>query len=707
MKAGSFQAMQFRKQLATDMQYAPDYRTEAAQAEAYFDSLQLDPQVKQFMEDRGQPVLVNNLIQPTINGVLGMEAKTRTDMMVRADDSAGEVLAEALNEKLNEHVRLSRVHRANSDAFKREIIGGLGWVEVRRNTDPFGTDYIVEEVDWREVHYDWRSTRPDLQDARYVCREKYIDADVLLTHFPKHKDLIERVVNGAGLDEMVMAMTTTNVMPDLVGPYTTELQSQFDVYGGNYVNEERRQVRVMHAQYRVPRRGYVIKAGPVKMEYQPNNRIHRALVESGRAQAIPATYMAIRHAWFLGPHLLADAPSPYPHNQFNLVPFFGFREGGTRKPYGLVRNLISAQDEVNFRRSMVTWALKARLIIKDEDAVVGSDQELHEKVASVDGVVNLNPDRVNRTHGDKGFAIHTETGVAQQQFTIMQDAMKQIQDLAGVYSAFLGQDNGAQSGKAINSLVEQATVTMSDLFDNYQFGRQQVGELLLSMIQADIGENETEIQAYIHESRPTKHIVLNKREKDEEGNVVITNRVQQLRRHVVLADVQSSPGYRAQQLEQLMTLAGTLPDQAKMMILEDIIELTELPKKSELINKVKQAIGLGVNIEDMSEEERAEYEQAQQQKMEETKLIMRGRMAEIANKEADAEAKAAEVQRKKADTAYTQRRTDALNSTERLDEARAAELLSRIEQQEFENTMQQNAASTAVDQQIERLIDAI
>lgn len=707
MRAGSFEALNFRKQLASDIAHAPDYKTEAAQCEAYFDSLQIAPDVRAFMEDRGQPVLINNLIQPTINGVLGMEAKTRTDFMVRSDDDKGVELAEGLNEKLNEHVRLSRVHRANSDAFKRETIGGLGWVEVRRNTDPFGTDYIVEEVDFREVHYDWRAKRADLEDARYIVREKTIDADVLKAHFPKHASLIEAAVSDGGISEIMEAAALSNVMPDLVGPYTTELQSQFDIYGGDYINLERRQVRVLQAQYRVPRRGYVLQAGGIKIEYQPNNRIHRALLQAGRAIAKPATYMAMRHAWFLGPHLLADGPSPYPHNRFNLVPFFGFREGGTRKPYGLVRNLMSAQDEVNFRRSMITWALKARLIVKEEDALTTSDQEAHQRVSTNDGVINLNPKRQNRTHGDMGFKIHTESAAAQQQFNVMQDAMKQIQDLAGVYSSYLGQDSAAKSGVAINSLVEQATVTMSDLFDNYQFARQQVAELLLSLIQSDIGDNETIVHAYVNEARPTKTIVFNKRVTDDSGQTVITNQVQKLRRHVLVADVKSSPGYRAQQLQQLMELAATLPDQAKLIILEDIIALSELPKKSELINKIKRAIGLGVNKEDMSEEELAQYEKQAQQQMEEVQLTMRERMAEIADKEAGAKVKEADAQQRLSITEYNQRRTQAIGAAERVNDARAADILAGIEQKDFEHTMQRNAASRVVDEQVERLIDAL
>lgn len=700
MLPGSIQAVQFIKKLTSDMQYAPDYRTEAAQAEAYYDTLQLPADLRKFMEDRGQPVVINNLIQPIINGVLGMEAKTRTDYQVRADDDAGVEGAEALNERLNEHVRLSKVHRANSDSFKRQTIGGIGWVEVRRNPDPFGNDYIVEEVDWREVHYDWRSKASDFSDGRYIARERWVDEDVAIANMPKHAELIRRCINGDGLAEMMMAMQATNVMPDYVGPYTTELQSGFDQYGGVFVNQERRQIRLLHVQYRVPRRGWVIKAGDTKMEYDPNNQVHKATVAAGRAKVFPATYHTMRHAWFLGPHLVDDAPSPYPHNMFNLVPKMGFREGGTGKPFGLVRNMMSAQDEVNFRRSMLTWLLKARLVVKDNDAVVESDSDLHDRITSMDGVVNLNPNRKNRTFGDGGFKIVNEVGVAQQHFSVMQDAMKQLQDLVGVYNSFLGQDSGAKSGVAINSLVEQATVTLADLMDNHQMGRHAVGDLLLALITEDIGEEETTVKAYVNDNRPTKSIVLNQRVKAEDGSVKINNKITNMRKHIVLADVQSSPGYRAQQLQQLMELAQTLPDQAKLVLLEDIILLSELPRKQELVNKIKQAIGLGVDVETLSEVEKQQYAQQQEQAKAEAQMMMRERNADVVKKENDAKKTAA-------DTDLINRKIQFMDADEDLTEARSMEILTRIEQQEFETNMQKQQGGAVVEQEVDRLLAAL
>ena len=701
LNPGSEEAQKFVKRMVRDLEAAPDYKTEAAKAESYFDSLQLPVELRQFMEDRGQPVIVNNLIQPIINGVLGMEAKTRTDFVVKSDDEEGVEVVEALNEKLNENVRISRVHRATSDAFKRQVIGGLGWVEVRRNPDPFGNDYITEEVDYREVSYDWRCKNADLSDCRYVARERWVDEDELKTNFPQHESLIVACINGTGLVELDNAGARYNVAPDLVGTTSVELQSQFDQYGGTFVNEDRRQAKLTLVQYRVPRRGYMIKVGKVRVEYDEKNPVHQAALATGKAQVWPATYTKMRHAWFLGPHLIDDSESPYPHNMFSLVPFWGFKEGGTGKPYGLVRNMMSAQDEVNFRRSMLAWLLKARLVVKEQDAVLESDDELHTTIKKMDGVINLNPNRKNRTAGLEGsFKIVNEVSVAQNHFSIMQDAMKQLQDLVGVYSSFLGQDSNASSGIAINSLVEQATVTLSDLFDNFQFGRQRVAELMLALIEEDIGNEETEISAYVNETRATKTITLNKRSYDERGGQTVSNRVANLKKHVVLADIQKSPGYRAQQLQQLMELAGTLPDQAKLILLEDIILLTDVPRKGELVNKIKQAIGLGVDESQMSDEEKQANAEKQAQAKKEVEMVMRERNAEISGKEADAGKKVAE-------TDLLNRRVAALDSTQKLDDARAAEIMADIEGKDIANTMARKQSGEEVESEIDRLLSQI
>ncbi len=64
--------------LSSDIDAQPDWRTTANTACAYYDGDRLAPEVVAKLRERGQPLTMHNLIAPTIDGVLGMEAKTRT-----------------------------------------------------------------------------------------------------------------------------------------------------------------------------------------------------------------------------------------------------------------------------------------------------------------------------------------------------------------------------------------------------------------------------------------------------------------------------------------------------------------------------------------------------------------------------------------------------------------------------------------------------
>ena len=68
------------------------------------------------------------------------------------------------------------------------------------------------------------------------------------------------------------------------------------------------------------------------------------------------------------------------------------------------------------------------------------DQVL-EQVERPDGYIELNPDRANKTSVADAFKVEQDFNVAAQQFQVMQDSVKLIQDTMGVYAAFLGQGN--------------------------------------------------------------------------------------------------------------------------------------------------------------------------------------------------------------------------------------------------------------------------
>ena len=173
----------------SDIDAQPDWRSLANKACAYYDGNQIAPEVMAKLRERSQPITMHNLIAPTINGVLGMEAKTRTDLLVTADDpdEEMEVLAEAINAEFADVCRLSRLDKARADAYASMIKCGIGFVEVFRNPDLFGSKYKIKNVARDEVFWDWLSTESDWSDARWVMRRRWIDADELISLMPKDR----------------------------------------------------------------------------------------------------------------------------------------------------------------------------------------------------------------------------------------------------------------------------------------------------------------------------------------------------------------------------------------------------------------------------------------------------------------------------------------------------------------------------------------
>lgn len=621
--------------IQSDIQNQPRWRANSAIAEAYYDSKQLPADIVELMAERGQPIIIVNLMNAAINGVLGNEAKTRRDVLVQSDDEEGAEVSEALNEKLNEAARVSLANRAIADAYARQIKAGIGWVEVRRNSDPFGDKYITEEIDWREMSWDWNAKRPDLKDARWVARERWYDQDQLLLMFPEHHEIIKRMFNDE--DELNSLESLDDIHVDLLD--ASGVGDGYEINRSNWFNDDRKQVRVKQIYHRVYEKALVLIAADSVVKFDKSDQAQLQLLLSKQAKLQWADYAVMKCAWYVGNEAVYDGPSYYPHNELPWIPFWGYREGESRVPYGLAKLMMSAQDEYNFRRSVLTWILKARRIIMDDDATDMSKDQVREEAAKSDGVIILNSRRHNKESGS-AFKIDTDLSVAGQQFQVMQDAKQLIQDVAGVYPAYLGQEgSGAKSGIAIASLVEQGSVTLSEINDNYSFGRQKVYELLLALIVEDIGEAEMSVVVNRNANLPTKRVVLNGRDKGNPQK--ITNSVSLTKSHVVLADIQSTPGYRAQSQERLSAATQSLPEGVQIALLPTMLDLMDLPNKQETIMAVKRQMNLPIDPNDLTEEELASYQEQQkevaqmkQMEMEERQVILSLKKLELENMQA-------------------------------------------------------------------------
>ena len=685
--------------LCSDIDSQPKWRDAANKACAYYDGDQLPPEVLQVLKDRGQPMTIHNLIAPTVDGVLGMEAKTRTDLVVMSDepDDETEKLAEAINAEFADACRLGNMNKARSDAYAEQIKAGLSWVEVRRNSDPFGPEFKVSTVSRNEVFWDWLSREADLSDCRWLMRRRWMDTDEAKATFPGMAQVIDYAIDDW---RGFVDTTVTEGQPSPLMSAWEEYQS-WDRKENEWLQRERRRVLLQVVYYRTFERLPVIELSNGRVvAFDKNNLMHAVAVASGRVQVRVGRVSRIREAWFVGPHFIVDRPCSAPQGMFPLVPFWGYRKDKTGEPYGLISRAIPAQDEVNFRRIKLTWLLQAKRVIMDEDATQLSDNELMEQIERPDGIIKLNPARKNQKSVADVFRVEQDFQVASQQFQVMQESEKLIQDTMGVYSAFLGQDSNASSGVAISNLVEQGATTLAEINDNYQFACQQVGRLLLAYLLDGLKKRRNHAVVINRDDRQRRQTIVLNAEGD---NGELTNDISRLNTHIALAPVQQTPAFKAQLAQRMSEVIQGLPPQVQAVVLDLWVNLLDVPQKQEFVERIRAALGTPKSPDEMTPEEQQAAQQQQAQEQQQQELQMREMAGRVAKLEAEAARAQAAAQRDNAGAqrdvaaAQGQRYVDALN------QAHTAEIITGIPNMEQEQEALQQQMLHTLQQRMHEL----
>jgi hypothetical protein len=175
-------------------QASQDGRREAERARDYYDGRQLTADELKALKGRKQPPVIENLIQPKIDYLCGLERQTRTDPKAYPRTAAHEDDANAVTDALRYVADDQRVDIKRSAVFQNMLVEGYGGIEVIAKRVRNTIDPVLLHISWDRLFYDPHSCKPDFSDAEYLGFITWMDAATAKADYPNAASIIDQTV---------------------------------------------------------------------------------------------------------------------------------------------------------------------------------------------------------------------------------------------------------------------------------------------------------------------------------------------------------------------------------------------------------------------------------------------------------------------------------------------------------------------------------
>lgn len=391
-------------------------RDESEKSDRYYHGDQWTADEIQKLKDRNQPVVTDNRVQPNIDGVVGVVEKLRQDPKAYSRTPAHEQGAEVATYALNYALDQNRWKDFTPEIARNGAIKPVVGIELSLEKGDHGDPDVKIEPVMSGFFYDRRSRKPDLTDARYMGVAKWSDLELAQDMFPQHAKALEDLASsGDGSD-------------------SNELTDSEHVWV--QVNEKR--IRLVEQWY--------LKKGKWCF------------------------------CFYTGSMKLLEGVSPYRDNKGETFPRYvmfsaNIDHDGDR--YGLVRNLIPMQDEVNHRRSKALHALNT-IRVYIESGAVADPKALQAQINRNDGVIVIPP----------GAKVDEKSNAEQAQGNLeMLEEAKNALQAAGLSPQLLGEAGSDQSGRAIALLQQAALAQLGPFITNWRGWKLRVYRAVWALIQ--------------------------------------------------------------------------------------------------------------------------------------------------------------------------------------------------------------------------------
>ena len=605
-----------------------DYIDMAKRCDAFYRGDQWDDYDAAALEAEGRPALTINTVLPTINTVLGEQSTRRADVQFKPRRGGEAEVANTLTKLYMQIADNNKLDWVEQQVFSDGLIlDGRGFFDVRMDfSDHVEGEVRITAKDPLDVLIDPDAKEYDPKTWNEVFETRWMTLEEIEELYGKKKAEELRFIaengNSFGRDSIEYEEQRYG-----------DLDPEDDYFGAGVPgDEEYKNVKALRVVERQSK-----KIGRVTCFVDPDtgdqreapeawkdNRIKKFAKQYGLS-VMTKTKRKVRWTVTCDKVVLHDDWSPY--NDFTVVPYFAYFRRG--KPFGMVRNLLSPQEQLNKIASqelhIVNTTANSGWVVESGSLTGMTADDLEEHGAETGLVLEYN--RGSSTPA-KIQPNQIPTGLDR----IAQKAAANIQTISGVNDSMLGTDSAEVSGIAIQAKQNRGAVMIQVPLDNLAKARHYLAEKVLNLVQTFYTEQRI-IQVTNEDDplKPREAMVVN--EMTPEGRIV--NDLTLGEYDVVIASAPARDSFDEIQFAEALNLRQVgvnIPDDA-------IVEYSHLARKGELAKRIRMMTGV-----EQSPEQQEAAAQMQQIQMQQVQLEIAKMDAEVKKIQSEAAVNIAKVQ---------------------------------------------------------------
>jgi hypothetical protein len=606
-----------------------DYIEIAKRCDAFYRGAQWDAADVATLDDQGRPALTINTILPTINAVLGEQSTRRADIKFKPRGNGQEQIANVLTQVYMQISDNNKLDWVESQVFSDGIIQDRGWFDVRIDfSDHIQGEIRVTAKDPLDILIDPDAKDYDPKTWNEIYETKWMSIDEIEEAYGQDKADRLRIVADSG---------------STLGKDSMEFEHDENTYGdsddgylGQEYSSDPENARTLRAIRVIERQQYRLKdcqiyVDPVAGDERPipNNWSEKKKKEFAEKYGlIMATKKQRKVRWTVTADVVVLFDDWSPYDTFTLVPYFPYWRRG--RPFGMVRNLLSPQEQLNKISSqelhIVNTTANSGWIVEGGSLAGMTADDLEEHGAETGLVLEFNR---GSTPPQKIQPNQIPTGLDR----IAAKAAGNIKAISGISDAMLGTDSPEVSGVAIQAKQSRGVMQIQVPLDNLQKSRLYLAHKVLQLIQSFYTEER--LMQITDEEDPYKtRVPVRVNEMTPEGRIINDLTVGEY--DVIVGTAPARDSFDEMQFAEAIALrsAGVpVPDDL-------IVEYSHLSRKEDIAKRIRVLQGM----EPPSEAEMQVQNFRMQAEMQKIQLEIAKMEAEVANLQSAAQLNVAKAQ---------------------------------------------------------------